>query len=96
MSYNFFAGTVTLPSSNTLISEMLEMATSKSVPIKRTLSFPSDSNKTLERIGSVVLRNVSCAVSPTDNGALLFGQSALKRFKKYRINNQKRTLEVWQ
>jgi len=47
------------------------------------------------RIGNVVLRNVTCSVGTTESTALLFGQSALRQFKHYKVDNKTNTLYIW-
>lgn len=41
------------------------------------------------KLGNIVLYNVPCVVSDNDRGSLLLGQSVLRRFKKYKIDNVK-------
>jgi hypothetical protein len=42
----------------------------------------------------VILRNVNCTVGNTDDTLLLLGQSALQKFKNYKIDNIKHILIV--
>jgi clan AA aspartic protease (TIGR02281 family) len=46
------------------------------------------------KIGNVILRNVNCTVGNTDDTLLLLGQSALQKFKNYKIDNIKHILIV--
>lgn len=45
-------------------------------------------------IGQIKIQNVRASILPTDSGALLLGQSALRKLGKWRINSVKNALEI--